>query len=130
VRGAPDRDEAELVRQHDLVKALLAALRTGDVEAIVAALAPDVVIHASGPDGQVRDLGGARNWAKSAVGFSRTTRGAVEPALVEGAVGVIYAPNGRLARVLRFTFTRGAITRVDIIGDAARVKTLEIGALS
>ncbi|MDI1437505.1 sigma-70 family RNA polymerase sigma factor [Polyangium sorediatum] len=129
VRGAPERDEAELARQHDVVKALLAALRTGDVEAVIAVLDPNVVIHGGRPG---REILGARSWATSAVAFTRRVRAfdAAKPALVDGTIGAIYAPGGRLASALRFTFTGGAIARIDIIVDKAKLKMLEIATLA
>jgi len=131
VRGAPERDDTALARQRDLVAALLGALRAGDVEGIVAAVDPNVVVRAEGVDGKVRDLHGARKWAKGAVMFAQ--RGgyfeAVEAAIVEGAVGAIYAPGGRLSRALQFTFVDGAITRVDIMADPERLRALEITPL-
>lgn len=131
VRGAPEPDEAELARQHDLVRAFLGALRAGDVEAVVAVLDPNVVVHGGRAGGRAREIRGARNWARSAVAFARATRllDAVEPALVNGAVGAIHAPDGRLSRALRLTFGEGVITRIDVIDDEAGLKTLEIGAL-
>ena len=128
VRGAPERDEAELTRQHDVVKALLGALRAGDVEAVVAVLDPNVVVHGGRPGREIR---GARNWVKSAVAFARSARAfdSVEPALVDGTIGAIYAPGGKLERVLRFTFTGGVIARIDVTVDAAQLKTIEIAAL-
>lgn len=132
VRGAPERDEAEFARRRDVVMTLLAALRAGDVEGAVAVLDPDVVVHAQGPDGTAREIRGARKWATSAVAFTQSGTkvfGAVQPALVDGEIGVIYAPRGRVARALKFTFERGAITRVDIISEPERVRALEIAAL-
>lgn len=127
VRGAPERDEGDLARQRALVTTLISALRAGDVDAIVAALAPEIVIHAEGGDGKVRELHGARQWAKGAVVFSR--RGyfeSVEIAIVDGAVGAIFAPGGRLSRVMQLTFRDGAITRIDITGDLRRLRALQI----
>ncbi|MDI1444358.1 sigma-70 family RNA polymerase sigma factor [Polyangium sp. 6x1] len=131
VRGAPERDEAELARQHDIVKALLGALRAGDVEAVVAVLDPNIVVHGGGAGGRAREIRSVRNLAKSAIGFARTAHGfdTAEPALVDGTVGVIYAPGGRLSRALRLTFGEGVITRIDVVDDDAGLKTLEVAAL-
>jgi RNA polymerase sigma-70 factor (ECF subfamily) len=132
VRGAPERDEAELARRRDLVTSLLAALRAGDVEGVVAALDPNVVVHAQAPDGTAREIRGARNWAKSAVAFTQLatkTFGAVAVALVDGDIGAIYAPRGSVARALKFTFERGVIARVDIYSDPATVRALAIAAI-
>ncbi|MDI3288736.1 sigma-70 family RNA polymerase sigma factor [Polyangium sp. 15x6] len=131
VRGAPERDEAELARQHDVVKALLGALRAGDVEAVVAVLDPNVVVHGGGAGGRAREIRSVRNLARSAVAFARTAHAfdAVEPALVDGAVGAIYASGGRLSRAVRLTFGEGVITRIDVIDDEDGLKTLEIATL-
>jgi RNA polymerase sigma factor (sigma-70 family) len=130
VRGAPEREDAALARRADLVKSLLVALRSGDVEAVVAALDPNVVVHAQGLDGKVREIHGARAWAKSAVAFSQPRGADVEIALVDGALGVLYAPEGRVASALVFSFTGDAITRVDIVTDAERVKAFELEAIA
>lgn len=132
VRGAPERDEAELATKRDLVTSLLAALRAGDVEGVVAALDPDVVIHAQSPDGTPREIRGARNWAKSAVAFTQHATkalGSVEVAFVDGDIGAIYAPKGRVARALKFTFERGVIARIDVFSDPVAVHALEIAAI-
>lgn len=128
VRGAPERDDAELGAQRDAVNALLRALRAGDVEAFVAALDPNVVVHFTSPDGTPREIHGARTWATTAMGFSRAVQG-VQTALVDGAVGAIFAPRGRLRRALRFTFDSGRIVDVEIITDSTRVRALEIALL-
>jgi RNA polymerase sigma-70 factor (ECF subfamily) len=132
VRGAPERDEAEFGRRRDLVTSLLAALRAGDVEGVVAALDPDVAVYAQSPDGTAREIRGARNWAQSAVVFTQRAVkvfGAVEVALVDGDIGAIYAPKGSVARALKFTFARGVIVRVDIFSNPAAVRALEIAAI-
>ncbi|UQA59882.1 sigma-70 family RNA polymerase sigma factor [Polyangium aurulentum] len=132
VRGAPERDEAELARRRDLVTSLLVALRAGDVEGVVAVLDPDVVIHTQAHDGKPLEIRGARKWAKSAVAFTQRATlplGAVEVALVDGHIGAIYAPKGRVARALKFTFERGVIARVDVFSDPAAVRALEIAAI-
>lgn len=125
VRGAPERDDAAIVRQRDVVSALLRALRAGDVEAVVAVLDPNVVVHATSPDGTAREIRGARAWATSAVAFSRAAQG-VQVAMVDGAVGLILAPRGRLRSALRFTFSDDRIVRVEIVSEPARVQALAI----
>ncbi len=128
VRGAPERTDAELAAQRDVVNALVRALRAGDVEAVVAALDPNVVVHVTSPDGTPREIHGARTWATQAVTFSRAAQG-VQVALVDGAIGAILAPRGRLRSALRFTFDAGRIVAVDIITEPTRVQALEIALL-
>jgi RNA polymerase sigma-70 factor (ECF subfamily) len=127
VQGAPAPD-ADLTRQRGLVEAFLAALRGGDVAALVAVLDPDVVIRAdrvvAPPDGQ--ETRGAADWARQAVQFSRAAQGAVVPALIDGEMGLALAPGGRVRRVLRFTIGGGRITEIDIVADPARLQELEV----
>jgi Sigma-70, region 4 len=70
-----------------------------------------------------------RRWAKQALAFSRGTRFA-RPVLVNGAVGAIVAPGGRLFRVLMFTIARGKIAEIDVVGDPARLRELDFGVLN
>jgi RNA polymerase sigma-70 factor (ECF subfamily) len=128
VRGAPAADEAQLVRRRDTVAAVIAALRAGDVERMVALLDPEVVVRAGG-----RELRGARTWAESAAAYARATgetHAWLTIALVEGTPAAIVAPYGHLERVLRFTFAPGtdAIIAVDITTDASAVAALDVAA--
>lgn len=107
-------------RQREIVGAFLGALRAADSEAIVALLDPDVVVHAEG-----RTIRGARAWAKGAVSFSRLA-GEVAPALVDGALGLVHAPRGKLLRALRFRFDGERIVEIDIVTDAAAVARLDV----
>ncbi|MFP2908742.1 hypothetical protein ACLESD_27575, partial [Pyxidicoccus sp. 3LFB2] len=50
-------------------------------------------------------------------------------ALVEGAVGLIVAPQGRLLRTLRFTLRDGKVVGIDVTGDPVRLRELELGVL-
>ena len=144
VRGAPAPSDADRARQREVVEAFLKAARTGDLEGLLAVLDPDAVLRIDGAAriafgakdaaNTVRELKGASMWAKTLVAFARGLRFAtyvqfVQLALIDGSVGVIVAPFGRLSRVLIFTFAGDKITRVDVIGDAARLRVLEIVAL-
>ena len=122
---APD---ADLTRQRGLVDAFLAALRGGDVDALVAVLDPEVVVRAdrtaAPPAGS--ETRGAATWARQAVQFTRAVQGAVQPALIDGEMGLALAPGGRVLRVLRFTVDGGRITEIDIVADPARLQELEV----
>jgi RNA polymerase sigma-70 factor (ECF subfamily) len=52
-----------------------------------------------------------------------------EPAFINGSVGLIFAPRVKLFRALTFTFTNVTITRVEVIGDPARLRDLDIAVL-
>src|SRR5919112_112396 len=129
-RGGADlvRD-AELTRQRDVIDAFLAAARGGDFQALLAVLDPDVVLRADSgavPAVASREVHGAAAVAKSAAkGRARAAR----PALVNGEVGVVVAPRGRLLMVLGFTISDGKIVEIDAIGDPEQLSQLDLTLL-
>jgi hypothetical protein len=73
---------------------------------------------------------GARNWAKGALAYAQAAR-FMQPALVNGAVGLILAPRGRLLRVLTFEFDDGGRSRAaEVISNPARLATLDLAVLA
>jgi len=126
VRGGalPDPD---VVRQREVVEAFLAALRAGDFEGLLAVLDPDLVVRTDVPAtrGAPSEIRGAAAWAKGAVAYGHLAR-LTQPALVNGAIGVVVAPRGRLVRALRFTIASGRIAEIEVIGDPARLRGLEV----
>ena len=85
-----------------MVDAFLRALQSRDFESLVAVLDPDVLVRideAAGRPGAPREIRGARNWAQCAVTFSQMARFA-QAALVDGSVGIIFARDGTLSRVV------------------------------
>jgi RNA polymerase sigma factor (sigma-70 family) len=132
VQGSATLPDADLPRQREVVEAFLGALRAGDFDALVVVLDPDVVIRAdrtAAPADGSREVRGARTWAKGALAYSRFAHFA-RPALVNGAVGVVVAPRGRLFRVLHFTLTRGKIVQIDVVADPARLRQLDLAVLN
>jgi RNA polymerase sigma-70 factor (ECF subfamily) len=135
VRGsARGGDGADIAAQRAVVDAFQAALRNGDLDALLRVLDPDFVIRADGAvSGTATEVRGAAAWAPHALGFARSLGGAraqsaVQPALIDGAPGLVLAPNGRLLRVLTFTFARDRIVSIDVIGDPVRLRTLSLSA--
>ncbi len=128
VQGSPPPD-AELASQRHVVERFIAALRRGDVEGLIAVLDPDVVGRAVDDTGKVREVRGARTWASGAVAFGRMASH-MAPALVDGAVGLVLAPRGRLSRVLRFTYAGGVITHAEAITTGAQLAALDLAALA
>lgn len=132
VHGAEVASSAEIVSQRKVIDKFLAALRAGDVEALVAVLDPDVVIRADAiaqPSGAMREVRGARSWASQAIAAARGAR-AARPALIDGSVGLIVAPAGRLHLALRFTFVNDKIAAFEVIGDRERLRLLNLGLLT
>lgn len=131
VRGAPTAGDTQRARQREVVEAFLRAAREGDFEGLLAVLAPDAVIHidaAASRSGEEREVRGATTWLPRFIALSRGLH-SVEPALIDGSVGLILAPGGRLVRALTFAFADARITRVEVIGDPARLRGLSIAAL-
>ena len=139
VGGAPppESSDADRPRQRAIVEAFLRAARDGDVAALLAVLEPDAEIRIEAaaridapPDevGQDRVVRGAAAWVGRFVQMSRGQRG-VQLAMIDGAVGLIVAPGGRLARVMRFTVAGDRVARVEVVADPARLRALEIAVL-
>jgi hypothetical protein len=94
-------------------------------------LDPDVVLRADSGAVRVgastsREVRGAPAVAKRAAkGRARAAR----PALVNGEVGVVVAPRGRLLMVLGFTISGGKIVEIDAIADPERLRQLDLVVL-
>lgn len=132
VRGQQTTSSADLRSQRTVVDGFITALRAGDFEGLLAVLDPDVVVRlgeGAGAPGAPRELRGARNWAQGAVAFSRLAR-FMQPALINGVVGLVFAPDGKLTRALTFTFANGKIVEVDIIADRDELQKLNLAILS
>jgi RNA polymerase sigma factor (sigma-70 family) len=121
----PDADRS---RQRAVVDAFLAASRGGDFDALLALLDPEVVVRA---DRAAVDVGAAREvrGAPAVAGtFSGRARFA-QPALVDGAVGAVWAPGGRPRVAFGFTITDGKIVAIDILADPERLRELDLTVL-
>src|SRR5262245_24800143 len=131
VRGVGPTADAKIADQRAVVDAFLAALRAGDLEGLLAVLDPDVVVRldptASAP-GAPTEVRGARAWAQGAVAFSRLAK-SMQPALVDGSVGLVWAPRGKLQRVLRLWIANGKIVRAEVVADPERLHSLHLIAL-
>jgi RNA polymerase sigma factor (sigma-70 family) len=131
VRGVSTLPEDEVAQQQSLVEKFLAALRLGDATKLLEVLDPAFAVHAdaaAAPAGVPTDIRGAEAWAKQAIRAARGARMA-RPAMVEGSVGLIVAPRGRLFRVLRFSFANGRITAMEVIGDPERLRAIDVAVL-
>ncbi|GAA3122814.1 sigma-70 family RNA polymerase sigma factor [Streptosporangium carneum] len=131
VRGGSAIPTAELARRRHVVDAFLAASRGGDLDAILAVLVPDVVRRADPaalPPGAATEVRGARAVAEGIAVFGRRARFA-ETALVNGTVGVVVAPRGRLLLALGVTVEGDRIAGYDVIADPARLRRLDIAIL-
>lgn len=131
VRGVPTAPAAELARHRQVISAFLTAARAGDLPAVLAVLAPDVVRTAdlvAVPPGGAPVARGARDVAEGTVVLAGRSNLA-ELALVDGAVGAVVAPGGRLLFALTFTVEGDRIAAYDVIADPERLRRLDLAVL-
>jgi RNA polymerase sigma-70 factor (ECF subfamily) len=129
VRGKTPNSAADLMHQRRLVDAFLAAARDGDFDALLAVLDSDVVLHVdAAAAGTPTTIRGAHAVAANARAFSANARFA-ESALVDGTVGIVVAPKGKLALVLRFGVVGDKITEVNIEADPKRLRRFRLAVL-
>lgn len=128
VRGGDLPSASPLQEQRKLIDAFLAALRARDFNALVSVLDPDLVVHSYPEQGQAEERG-AELWARRAITLAQGAR-AARPALINGEVGIVIAPRGRLFRALRFAFAAGKIAQIDVVGDPADLAALDLAMLN
>ena len=130
VHGAPAVPETELTRQRAVVDTFLAASRRGDFTALLAVLDPDVEFRADGVAalvGTARSVRGAEAVATQAV---RRRARAARMMLVDGEVGAVIAPRGRLLMVFRFTVHDGKVVAIDAIADPEHLRRVDLAVLT
>jgi RNA polymerase sigma factor (sigma-70 family) len=128
VRGASAAPEADRARQREVVDAFLAASRGGDFEALLRVLDPDVVLRADAPAvrmGAMKEVHGATEVAKTLAGRARAAR----PALVGGAVGLVWAPGGEPRVAFRFAIAEGRVVAIDLVADSEVIRGLGVVVL-
>jgi RNA polymerase sigma factor (sigma-70 family) len=126
-----DRDTA---RQREVVNAFFAAARSGDFDALVAVLDPDVVlrIDADMPSSDAFKVAqGAEAVANQALrGLAPALRAVeLQPVLVQGMTGIIAARRGRPTTVMSFTVAGGKIIKIDAVTDPERVRVAAASAV-
>lgn len=118
---SPPADDRVLNRE--IVEAFLAASRNGDFAALLALLAPDVVLDADAAAirmGAATDVRGAEAVAKTFAGRAR----AAEVSLVGGEAGLLWAPGGVPRVAFRMTIRAGKIAAITMIADPNFLKAL------
>jgi RNA polymerase sigma factor (sigma-70 family) len=119
---------ADLGRQREVVDAFLAAARGGDFAGLLAVLDPDVVFRADPEAVRIGASPVVRGAAAVANNFSGQAR-AARPALVNGAVGAVWAPGGKPRVVLGMTIADGKIVAITAIADPARLSERDLAFL-
>jgi RNA polymerase sigma-70 factor (ECF subfamily) len=129
VRGTATRPDPDLSTQRRVVGAFLAASRAGDFEELVRLLDPDVVFRVDT---------GSRTWLAPALltGATEVARHAAaegprfatlcEPALVNGAAGIIARTRTGVVAVVGFTVVDGRICEIDLVLDAGKLAGITV----
>ena len=132
VRGATMGDatgDTASDRQRAVVRAFLLAARNGDFGALLTLLDPGVVIRA---DPEAIALGAAPEvrGAPTVAGlFLRRYRG-TQLALLNGQVGLVWAPQGRPRVCFDVTLDSGRIVEFQLIAEGERLRQLDITILA
>jgi RNA polymerase sigma factor (sigma-70 family) len=131
VRAENPVPDADPTAQREVVEAFLAAARDGDFDRLVAVLDPDVVLRADlgpPPAGGSREVRGAAAVAGQALTYSRLGL-LMQPALINGAAGLVSTREGRPFSVGGFTVRDRKIVEIDILADPERLRRLDLTIL-
>jgi RNA polymerase sigma factor (sigma-70 family) len=113
----------------EIVEAFLAASRGGDIGTLLKLLAPNVVRTVDRvlvPEDVPTEVRGAEGVAEETRRFAARARAGVV-LLVNGVPGIAIAPAGHLQALLQIGIVDGRIHTIDIVGDADRLASAELG---
>jgi len=122
---------AAVSEQRRVVDAFLSALRAGDFTALLSVLDPNLLVRtdrAATTPALPTEVRGAEFWARHAIKTAQGAR-AARAVLIDGSVGLVIAPRGRLFRVLRFAFSEGKISEIDVIGERTTLAELNLALM-
>lgn len=124
-QSAPPVTETDVSRRRAVVDAFLAASRGGDLEGLIALLDPDIVLHADQAAATMGSPELVRGASAVANVFSGRALGA-KPALLDGIIGIAWAPGGRAKVAWDFTVIDGRVARIDMVADEHSLNELEL----
>jgi RNA polymerase sigma factor (sigma-70 family) len=125
VHGVAPVLDTDLTRQRAIVGAFLTAARNGDFDALLDALDPDVVVRSNGAELPLRGAAAVAGRALTGARFAQVAL----PALINGAVGVVNAAEGRPISLMAFTITDTKIVAIDLVDDPGRIAEVDLAIL-
>jgi RNA polymerase sigma-70 factor (ECF subfamily) len=133
VQGKPTQSPSDFARQREVVDAFLAASQSGDFEARLVVLDPEITLRVERsllPSSAPNEIHGARNVAGQALAYSGRAP-FTRPALVNGEVGFVVAPRGKLflVGVFKFDLGRKVIVEMELIADPRKLRELDFAIL-
>ena len=138
VQDKQPASETARARQRDVVNAFLNAARKNDFTALLAVLDPAIVLRAdaaavagslarasAGAPVLAPEIHGAETVARTFAGRAQ----AAQPALIDGAVGLVYAPGGKPFVVFDFVIENDRVVEISLIADRASIAALDLAIL-
>jgi RNA polymerase sigma-70 factor (ECF subfamily) len=125
LQGAPAPAAVDVARQRAVAEAFLAAAHSGDFEALLALLDPDIVLRADGTGQEMGSPGEVRTAAAVANVFCGRALGA-EVALIDGLAALMWAPGGRPRVVWELTIVDGLIRRMNMVAAPESLGDMQI----
>ena len=131
VRAQPTTPDADVSAQREVIDAFMTAARTGDFEALVATLDPNVVLRADGGTALAAlsaEVHGALDVARQAALWSQVDL-TMRPALVNGAAGAVVMRDGAVFAITSVLVRNGKIAEMDFLVDPERLARLDLPVL-
>jgi RNA polymerase sigma-70 factor (ECF subfamily) len=117
--GTPEAGASAAARE--VVDAFFAAAGCGDLEGLLAVLAPEVEFRAQGPGGTIVVHGAGEVASRARAGAGPRSGTLAHPVLVDGFPGVLVTVDGHPVTVMAFTVADGAITAIRMLTDPDRL---------
>ncbi|RFB84703.1 RNA polymerase subunit sigma-70 [Rhizobium leguminosarum bv. trifolii] len=128
VQGTDETPDVDFGRKRTVAEAFLSASRNGDLEALLAVLAPDVVFRPDATAARFGTIGEMRGAAGVAEAFKGRAQ-AAEIAVVDGELGFVVQIGGQLRVVVSLTIANGRIAAIDAIADPEHLQRLDYSIL-
>jgi RNA polymerase sigma-70 factor (ECF subfamily) len=128
VRGASIDMSKEFGPQKAVVDAFIDASRSGNLEALLAVLDPQVVFQADKAAvqlGSPAELHGASDVAQIFRGRAKAAR----PALIDGTAGLAVLRGEAIFLLVRLSITNGRIVKISAVADPEHISTLDVSIL-
>ncbi|RFB82066.1 RNA polymerase subunit sigma-70 [Rhizobium leguminosarum bv. trifolii] len=128
VQGTDETPDVDFGRKRTVAEAFLSASRNGDLDALLAVLAPDVVFRPDATAARFGTIGEMRGAAGVAEAFKGRAQ-AAEIAVVDGELGFVVQSGGQLRVVVALTIANGRIAAIDAIADPDHLERLDYSIL-
>jgi RNA polymerase sigma factor (sigma-70 family) len=125
VQGLDRSPDADPGRQRAVVGAFLAASRNGEFDALVAMLDPDIVLEADPVAVRMGSPETVVGASAVAATFSGRALGA-QPALIDGAVGIVWMVKGRAKVAWDFTIVHNTIVHIEMLATPDTLEDLDL----